>query len=150
MQTTIYNYFSEHHGVVIDENKSNFEHDYSAMSKNELKRQLKVLKSRITKPKEEIKCVSRILRKKFDRKKVSENCDHQSDYYKNFWKYCQKNLEPQEERINHCLLKMIVKIISRTFSPKKIVKNASYLHHGRKCLKIQPLTSILNHQLTLK
>ena len=33
------------------------------------------------------------------KKKVSENCDHQSDYYKNFWKYCEKVLEPQEERV---------------------------------------------------
>ena len=36
-----------------------------------------ILKSRIPRPEEEIKYVSRILRKKFKRKKVSENCDHQ-------------------------------------------------------------------------
>ena len=40
MHSTIYNYFSEHHGVVNDKNKNNFENDYSLMSKNELKRQL--------------------------------------------------------------------------------------------------------------
>ena len=39
------------------------------MSKNELKRQLKVLKSRLPNPEEEIKHVSRILRKKFRKKK---------------------------------------------------------------------------------
>ena len=42
------------------------------MSKNELKRQLKVLKSRISKPEGEVKHVSLILRKKF-RKKRSAN-----------------------------------------------------------------------------
>ena len=69
------------------------------MSKSELKRQLQVLKSRILKPEEEIKHVSRILRKMFRKKKVSENYDHQSDYCKNFWKYCEKVLEPNEERV---------------------------------------------------
>ena len=39
MQSTIYNYFSEHHGVVNNQKKSNFETDFSLMSKNELKRQ---------------------------------------------------------------------------------------------------------------
>ena len=43
------------------------------MSKNELKKQLKVLKFWIPKSEEEIKYVSRILRKKFRKKKVSEN-----------------------------------------------------------------------------
>ena len=41
------------------------------MSKNELKRQLKVLKSRLPNPEEEIKHVSHILRKKFRKKKRS-------------------------------------------------------------------------------
>ena len=55
MQSTTYNYFSVHHLVINDENKNNFEIDYSIITKNELKRQLKVLKSRIPKPEEEIK-----------------------------------------------------------------------------------------------
>ena len=91
------------------------------MSKNELKTQLKVLKSRIPNPEEEIKHISRILRKKFRKKKVSENYDHQSNYYKNFWKYYEKILEPKEE-LNHCLLKMIVKSILRIFVRKKSSK----------------------------
>ena len=60
------------------------------MSKNELKIQVKVSQSRIPKPEEEIKSVSRILRKNFRKKKVSENYDHQLDHYKSFWKYCEK------------------------------------------------------------
>ena len=42
------------------------------MSKNELKRQLKVLKSRISKPEEEIKHVSFILRKTFRKKRSAK------------------------------------------------------------------------------
>ena len=42
------------------------------MSKNELKRQLKVLKSRISKPEEEIKHVSLILRKTFRKKRSAK------------------------------------------------------------------------------
>ena len=68
MKSTLCNYFSQHHGVVNDGKKDNFETDYSAMSKNELKRQLKVLKSRIPNPEEKIKHVSRTLRKKFWKK----------------------------------------------------------------------------------
>ena len=55
MPSTTYNYFSVHHLVINDENKNNFEIDYSIITKNKLKRQLKVLKSRIPKPEEEIK-----------------------------------------------------------------------------------------------
>ena len=42
------------------------------MSKNELKRQLKVLKSRISKPEGEVKHVSLILRKKFRKKRSAK------------------------------------------------------------------------------
>ena len=42
------------------------------MSKNEVKRQLKVLKSRISKPEEEIKHVSLILRKTFRKKRSAK------------------------------------------------------------------------------
>ena len=69
------------------------------MSKNELERQSAVLKPRILNPEEEIKHVSRILRKKFRKKKVSENYNHQSVYYKNFWEYFKKVLEPKEEGV---------------------------------------------------
>ena len=69
MQSTIYNYFSDHQGVINDENRNNFKTDYNVISKNELQRKLKVLKSRIPKPEEEIKCFSRILRKKFSKKR---------------------------------------------------------------------------------
>ena len=118
------------------------------MSKNELKRQ--VLKSRISNPEEEIKYVSRILRKKFRKKKVSENYDHQSGYYKNFWKYFEKVLEPKEKRVKPLFTGNDCESILRIFSPKKIVKNASHLNLRLKRLKIQSLTSTLNHQLTLK
>ena len=44
--------------------KKNFETDNSVKSKNKLKRQLKILKSRIPNPEEEIKYVSRYLKEK--------------------------------------------------------------------------------------
>ena len=71
------------------------------MSKNELKRQLKVLKSRISKPEGEIKHVSLILRKKFRKKRSAKR----SDYYKSVWKYCEKVLEPKEERVKSLITK---------------------------------------------
>ena len=98
MQSSIYNDFSEQHGVVNDGKKS-YDTDYNVMTKNKLKRQSAVLKSRILNPEEEIKHVSRILRKNFRKKRISENYDHQSDYYKYFWKYCEKASEPKEERV---------------------------------------------------
>ena len=69
------------------------------MPKNELKRQSAVLKPGILNPEEEIKYVSGILKKKFRKKKVSENYDLQSGYYKNFWEYSKKVLEAKEERV---------------------------------------------------
>ena len=92
MQSTIYNHFSEDHGVVND--KKNL---MSKMSKNELKRQLKVLKYRIPNPEEKIKHVSRILIKKFRKKRASENYDHHSDYYKNFLEILQKSFRTERK-----------------------------------------------------
>ena len=40
---------------------------------------------------------SKLLRHKF--KKEENNFDHQTEYYKNFWKYCDKVLEPETERV---------------------------------------------------
>ena len=148
MQSSIYNYFFEHHGVINDENKNNFETDYSVMSKNELNGQLKVLKSRIPKPEEEIKQVSCILRKKFREKKVSENYDHQSDYCKSFWKYCEKVLEPKEE---------IVKPLFTENDCEKFFKKILYEKNRQKrfpspsWIKTYKDSIInLNHQRTLK
>ena len=90
-----------------------------------------ILKSRIPRPEEEIKYVSRILRKKFKRKKVSENCDHQYDYYKNFWKYCEKNLESYEESVKPLITESDCEnYVKSILSKKKIVKNVSCLHRG--------------------
>ena len=86
MQNTIYNYFSETHG-------------YRAMSKNELKRQLKTLNNQIPQPEGEITYFSKLLRHKFKKRKNENNFDHQVEYYKNFWKCCEKVLEPETEKV---------------------------------------------------
>ena len=80
MQSTICNYVSNHHDVTNDENRNNFKTGHSVTSK----RRLKVLKSRIPKPEEEFKYFGRILRKKYRKKKISENYDHPSEYTKIF------------------------------------------------------------------
>ena len=99
MQNTIYNYFSETHGSVKDGEKNLFDTDYRAMSKNELKRQLKTLNNQIPQPEGEITYFSKLLRHKFKKRKNENNFDHQVEYYKNFWKCCEKILEPETEKV---------------------------------------------------
>ena len=94
-----------------------------------------------------IKC---ILRTKFRRKKFSQNYDHQSEYYKNLCKYCENALEPKEERVKPLSTANDCEKYFKNILTKKIVKNASHLHRWWKLLKIQSLTSTLNHQLILK
>ena len=116
------------------------------MSKNELERQSAVLKPRILNSEEEIKHVSRILRKKFRKKKVSENYNHQSVYHKNFWEYFKKVLEPKEERVkplfteNDCE-KYFKNILSDKNYQKRFT-SPSWM--------IQSLTSTLNQQVILE
>ena len=99
MQNTIDNYFSDTHGSVKDGEKNPFNTNYRAMSKNELKRQLKTLKNQIPQSEGEIMYVSRLLWHKFKKCKEENNLDHLAGYYKNFWKYCEKVLEPETEKI---------------------------------------------------
>ena len=69
------------------------------MSKNELKRQLKTLNNQIPQPEGEITYVSKLLRHKFKNHKEENNFEHQVEYYKNFWKCCEKILEPETEKV---------------------------------------------------
>ena len=69
MQNTIHNYFSETHGSVKDGEKNPFDTNYRAISKNELKRQLKTLKNQIPQSEGEIMYVSKLLRHKFKKHK---------------------------------------------------------------------------------
>ena len=43
--------------------------------------------------------VNKLLRHKFKKRKEENNFDHQAEYYKNFWMYCEKVLEPEAEKV---------------------------------------------------
>ena len=91
MQNKIYKYFSETHGQVKD--KKIDEHENWA--KNQLKNHLK---SQNPNPVAEIKRVSRVLRKRC-KQRSDTDFDHQTEFYKNCWKYCEKVFEPQSEKV---------------------------------------------------
>ena len=55
------------------------------------------MKSQNPKPVEEIKRVSRALRKRYKQRTYTD-FDHQTEFYKNYWKYCEKVFEPQSEK----------------------------------------------------
>ena len=61
MQNKIYQYFSETHGQVKDKDI----YEYQNQTKNQLKNHLKLLKQPST-----------------------TDFDHQTEFYKNYWKYC--------------------------------------------------------------
>ena len=98
MQNKIYDYFSETYGQVKDKEIN----EYENWTKNQLKNHLKLFKSQNLKPAEEIKRFSRVLRKRH--KKCSDtDFDHQTEFNKNYWKYCEKVLELQCNKIKPTL-----------------------------------------------
>ena len=99
MQNTIYNHFSKTHDSVQDGKKNHFDANYRAMSKNELKRQLKTSENQIPQPKGSIMYVSKLLQPKFKKRKEENNLGHYAEYYKNFLKYCEKVLEQETEKV---------------------------------------------------
>ena len=94
MQNKIYDYFSETSVQVQDKETNKYEN----WTKNQLKNHLKLLKSQNAKPAEKIKRVSRVLRKRY-KKRSDTDFDHQTEFYKNYWKYCEKVLQPQSDKI---------------------------------------------------
>ena len=94
MQNKIYEYFSETHGHVKDKEIN----EYENWTKNQLKNHLKLLKSQNPKPAEEIKRVSHVLRKRY-KQRSDTDFDHQTEFYKSYWKYCEKVFEPQSQKI---------------------------------------------------
>ena len=42
-----------------------------------------------------------MLRHKLKKRKEENNFDHQAEYDKNFWKYCEKVLEPETDKVKH-------------------------------------------------
>ena len=57
------------------------------------------LKPKNPRPAGEIKRVSRILRKRCRKQKKSKGFDYKTDYYQNYWKYCQRVLEPESNKV---------------------------------------------------
>ena len=94
MQNKIYEYFSETHGQVKDKEIN----EYENWTKIQLKKHPKLLQSQNPKPVEEIKRVSRVLRKRY-KQRSDTDFDHQTEFYKNYWKYCEKVFEPQCEKV---------------------------------------------------
>ena len=119
MQNTIYNYFSKTYGSVKDGERNTFDTNYKAMSKNELKRELKTLKNQVPQREEEIMYVSKLLGQKLKKRKVENNFDHQAEYYEKFWRYCVKVLETETEK------------------PKPNFSEADCAHYFRKTLKLK-------------
>ena len=93
MQNKIYEYFSETHGQVKDKEIN----EYENWTKIQLKKHPKLLQSQNPKPVEEIKRVSRVLRKRY-KQRSNTDFDHQTEFYKNYWKYCDKVFEPLSEK----------------------------------------------------
>ena len=56
------------------------------------------MKSQNPKPVEEIKRVSHVLRKRH-KQHSDTDFDHQTEFYENYWKYCEKVFESQSEKI---------------------------------------------------
>ena len=57
------------------------------------------MKNQIPQPVGVIMYVNKLLRHKFKKRKEENNSDHQAEYYKNFWMYCEKVLEPEAEKV---------------------------------------------------
>ena len=126
MQSTICNYVSNHHGVTNDENRNNFKTGHSVTSKKKIKG-FKIQNS-------ETRGGDQILRSHF-KKKVQEKKDQRKlrspiRVYKNFWNYCEKVLEPKEERFKPLFTENDCEHYFKNIQPEKIVRNASHLHCG--------------------
>ena len=81
------------------QNQSNWFKQYSNLSKSELKKLLGTEKTRIHSNAELIRFLSKLLRSKHKINGIIRDVYHQSDFERDFWKYCESNLD-KEERPN--------------------------------------------------
>ena len=100
MQEAVYNYFKSTHGLVAREEDALI-NKYKRHSKSQLKKSLKQLKANHGDTDvDEIKYVSKLLRRRFQKGSISEDgLDHNSCIRKNFWSYSKKFLE-SDKRVN--------------------------------------------------
>ena len=101
MNDVIYMYFKENYGLVEghDEQIKQLKHKYSGYSKNQLKRQLKRLKScKDYGLSVEIKFLSRLIRSEISKVNTTSvhNFDHDHEIQRGFWSYCKKVLDVKD------------------------------------------------------
>ena len=101
MTDVIYKYFKENYGLVEghDEHIKQLKRKYSGYSKNQLKRQLKRLKScKDYGLSVEIKFLSRLIRSKISKANTTSvhNFDHDHEIQQGFWSYWKKVLDVKD------------------------------------------------------
>ena len=69
---------------------------YSNLSKSKLEKLLRTEKTRIHSNAELIRFLSKLLRSKYKNNGIIPNVCHQSDFEKDFCKYCESNLDKKE------------------------------------------------------
>ena len=96
LQETMYTVFSNKYGMTSTQ-ESNENHN---LSKTQLKKVLKELKSQKPPPADEINLVSKLLRKCYNKNKISnDNINHQKLYKRNFCNYCKTIFELKSDKV---------------------------------------------------
>ena len=125
IQNKICEYFSETHGQVKDKEIN----EYENWTKNQLKNHLKLLKSQNLKPVEKIKRVSRVLQKRY-KQRSGTGFDHQTGFYKNYWKFVKKYLNRRVKKLNQPSTKLIVNNTLGNYCLRKTIIKLLTLHYG--------------------
>ena len=95
LQSNMYEYFKDNYGLSKSELSSTYDH----LSKNQLKKSLRQIKSSVNPNIEEVKYISRLLRRRFKNDgQNADGYDHNAKISRNFWSYC-KNIFENKERV---------------------------------------------------
>ena len=94
------------------------ENEYSHFSKRQLKKLLKELKSNQMEKHDEIRYVSKLIRKKYNEgDKILNTKNHNESVAKNIWSYCKDIFEKSDIIINQILIRKIARsILKKTIS----------------------------------
>ena len=99
LSDTIYDYFDQEFGSVVNTSDTEFRDKYRDFSKHQLSKALKTLKSsHLINDFTEIRFVNKLLRRKVSRTSTDKNFDNnETDYNKSFdsglWSYCKKYID---------------------------------------------------------
>ena len=129
----IYKYFKENYGLVEGhkEQIKQLKHKCSGYSKNQLKRQLKRLKScKDYGLSVEIKFLSRLIRSEISKANTTSvhNFDHDHEIQRGFWSYCKKVLDVKDIILPLFDKDKCTQYFSRSLNPAKITN--LYFHLG--------------------